>query len=99
MTEFNKTESYKNTILPLLEQIEQLCKMEKLPFFFTIAIANDKKGTKYESTALTPVPMELMLAEDKIVKHINVVNGFDTIPPEMIPELEFDIDDSHNQVE
>ena len=55
MTEFNKTESYKNTILPLLEQIEQLCKMEKLPFFFTIAIANDKKGTKYESTALTPV--------------------------------------------
>ena len=43
--------------------------------------------------------MELMLAEDKIVKHINVVNGFDTIPPEMISELEFDIDDSHNQVE
>lgn len=93
MTVYNKSDVFDTQIKDLIEQIQQICKKENIPFFFSAAVENNVADTKYEVYALTATPMELSLAEDDIVKHINVFNGFDTVPPENLPELEFSADE------
>lgn len=91
-TKFNKKKYYSETIAEKLNELKILCNNEKLPFFFACAVENTDRKTTYEYDFIGTNPNEIYLKDDKIVDFINVVNGFDVIPPRKIVDIDYDID-------
>lgn len=91
MQKFNKETIAKSQIIPLMESLMKLCNQEQIPLFATIVTKNSPEETTYESVSLSPDVLGLDLKENNFPKFINVVNGFDTVPPRTILEIEYDV--------
>lgn len=83
----NKEEIYQKEIMPLMKKIEDICKKNSIPNFMAVAVADDGKETVYKHFFLTPAVAEEEVADDKITKMLNVMNGFNTVPA--MPILDF----------
>lgn len=83
------SEVYDKKIKPLVEEINEICISEKIPYFATFVISDKEGKTEYETYRLTPGVAEVKINDDRITKMLNVANGFDTIPPHKMLELEF----------
>lgn len=92
ITKFNKKAYYAEKILPKINELKVLCNNEKLPFFCAVAVNNDEKKTGYEYEFIGTNPNEIYLKDDKIVDFVNVVNGFDVLPPKKIVDIDYDVD-------
>lgn len=68
-------------IKPKIEEIKKICAMYKIPFFFTVLESDDGTSSKYISEIESPTVADKSLTSDKITPLINVMNGFDTVPP------------------
>lgn len=88
ITNYDNTQIYEEQIAPMIAEIEKICTENKMPFFATVAVANDENKTVYKSLAKTPIPMDVVLTNEHITKHINVLNGFEIILPEHITDIE-----------
>lgn len=71
----------KSKIMKPLTEIVKTCKENSIPFFFAIPTSDNGKQTEYFSEILSPAVAEQELSDDKITKMLNVMNGFETIPP------------------
>ena len=72
-----------------INEIDQYCKKNNIPYFFAVPTANESEGTTYFYSYLSPGVAEIKLTDDKISKMMNVANGFNTVPPVPIPEICF----------
>ena len=72
-----------------INEIDQYCKKNNIPYFFAVPPANESEGTTYFYSYLSPGVAEIKLTDDKISKMMNVANGFNTVPPVPIPEICF----------
>lgn len=79
MSVYLKKDFYEEKIKNKVKDIEEICKVEKIPYFMTFAISNDNNKTEY-ATSTSGIDINAPLSDDKIVRHINVMNGFSTIP-------------------
>lgn len=90
ITKYDQSEFYTQQIYDKINEIKLLCNREKIPMFFACATKNDGKGTVYETEFIGTGSNEITLKDDKITDFINVVNGFNTIPPKSKMEIDFE---------
>jgi hypothetical protein len=73
---FDKTEVFKSEIAPILGDIKEICKKEKIPFFFTLAVSEQGEAkTKCRQDALTPPGLGIALYDDRIRDHVLICLG------------------------
>ena len=91
ITVFDKTEIYENEILPVVAHLRQLCSMNEIPMFLSIAVKNDESGTEYRNDMISAVSTGIVLKDEHLTNHVNVINGFETVPKKEFDT--FDVDD------
>lgn len=91
MTTFNKEDAYNNNIKNIVEELRNACYEAGIPMFLSMALAQTKDSTRYQTETISPDYLDTQLLDDKFPKFINVNNGFDTVYPgsEDVMELEF----------
>lgn len=72
---YNCLEVYKNDILPHITAIKDICKVNRIPMFISVAVANDKAGTTYENECELAYTQR-RLSDNRIVKMLRALNGF-----------------------
>lgn len=88
VTNYDKNMVFTHEIQPLIKQIDEICRNECIPYFITLAIANNDTDTHYINDGRMALPMNVELTTDKLIKHIQVCNGFDVVLPDSIPDIE-----------
>jgi hypothetical protein len=72
---YDKKDTFENDIRPLAERIREICKRERIPFFYTFAVSLESGATSYESIFASPEETEAHLTEDHIKEHIRIASG------------------------
>ena len=86
MNNFKITDKDVREIVKKLNELTFMCRKYKTPFFFTMAIENDEKKTKYATAIYTATAHDIELNNDLIRNHELVQAGFDVVPQKM-PDL------------
>ena len=89
MDNFDQTTVFEEEIKKKVLDLKLLCIKHKIPFFVTFAVANDENDTLYKNDALIPKSSNIVLTNDLFPKHINVLNGFETVPMKTEMEAEY----------
>lgn len=63
-----------------IQEILKYCKLKKIPFFASFAIANGDDGTEYDNYSVSAGLEDINLKDDKISKHVLLYRGFDLSP-------------------
>ena len=80
-TEYNYTKEFEDDgIKDHIQEIMNYCKIHKIPFFATFAIANENGKTVYDNYAVSSGLEEVSLYDDKIKKHVLIYRDFDIAP-------------------
>lgn len=88
ITEFDNSDIFQCEIEKRMEELKILCNKYRIPMFISMCIKNDKNGSVYKSDMVGTVSNEIYLKDDKIPHYVNVLNGFDTVPPQTDFEIE-----------
>ncbi|MGN0241315.1 MAG: hypothetical protein ACI4CS_06480 [Candidatus Weimeria sp.] len=72
---YDASKTYDNEILPLVEQIKQICAVKEIPFFFTCAVKNSDKGTEYKNEGVLTGSYGINLKTDNFAPILGVMNG------------------------
>lgn len=89
---FDNRKIYASELENDAKKIVEKCIHNKVPVFITFAIVDDNNKTEYQSFVADPDVMDLTIHDDRIKKHINVMNGFETVLPlkeESFDEIDF----------
>lgn len=78
---FDHLKEYETEIEPLLKKAYDICNLYRIPFFAAACVGDSNNSTEYRNFVLSPASAERTLKDDRITGHINVANGFDTVPP------------------
>lgn len=70
---------YQAELKSKIEDIKLICAMHKLPMFITVCTKNNEEESIYMTEVVGSFSNGVQLKDDRIPKHINVMNGFDTI--------------------
>ncbi len=89
-TEFDKTDAYETQVLKKIQELLRLCNKEQMPIFISVAVKNDEKGTEYKNDMFASATNDIFLKDDLFPNFVNVTNGFRTVPPSKIVEIDFD---------
>lgn len=76
---YNKRKEYEEIIKPLQDAFVSECSLRGIPMFCTVAVENVGTNTKYASDMVSAVTNKVDLSDDKIVKMVQVLNGFDVV--------------------
>lgn len=91
----NKTNEAKEHVIPLMEELKKQCLLNGIPCFVSVAVGDfldpktNEPMTKYVSEIVSPAVVETKLVDDRITKMLNVINGFDTVDPNLKFEVDF----------
>jgi hypothetical protein len=88
ITPYSKQEVYTKEVAPLLKKLDEICGLNKIPYFFTAAVENDDEQTTYDSHVRTAIPCGLELTDDKIITHLKVCAGIKFVSINEAPEIE-----------
>ena len=77
----NKNIIFDEKIKPKIDEINQICSVYGVPYFASFCLLDSKEGTIYENYMYGSISNGIHLKDDQIRKHINVANGFYTVPP------------------
>ena len=61
-----------------IRDLREYCQRNKMPMFVTVYVP---EKNEYLSDIVSPVSIAAEIDPDKITEHLNVANGFDTVPP------------------
>ena len=86
-TIYNQAKLYKDSIYPLISEIKKICKINKIPFMCTCAVANTSEGTVYRHDGVPTGSLEVNLCDDQFERLLCVMNGFDVRPMNAVTEL------------
>ena len=91
MNEFNKTSTYDSQIAPAANALVDLCYKHGIPMFFSAAVANTDDGaTEFRTEYVSASKVGVTLQDDQLSRHVNVNNGFDTVIPTTLDEIEIE---------
>lgn len=82
---YNKIDTYRKNIEPLIKTLKMECNVEQLPMFVTVAVENNETETIYESNVIY-ASCESRLTDKRIGRLLLLVNDFSTEPPEYIKD-------------
>ncbi len=96
MDNISKRIAYEKQILPLLTEIEKVCEELHIPYFTCFALPNKDETNEnidYKQLARTFASFNIANNDDKIVEHIKINNGFQTMNTEFIINVDSEIYD------
>lgn len=76
LTVYDHTELYNSEIVPLLKQIDIICKANKIPFLFCACVKNDQDGSEYTYEGNLCGSNNIVLNEDKMTDFVRILAGF-----------------------
>ena len=76
LTVYDHTELYNEQIVPLLKQIDIICKANKIPFLFCACTKNDENGSEYIYEGNLCGSNNIVLQEDKMTDFVRILAGF-----------------------
>ena len=76
-------------LIASLKEVEKLCKANKIPFFVTAITKIEDGCPTYETFGKSSFPQGYELRDDLIRKHLLVQKGFDVLPTDVLPDIEF----------
>lgn len=88
ITPYEKNNEFVRKAKCLLNELDELSRLNGIPYFFTAAIANTEQDTDYLTRSRSALTMGLQLSNDHIVDHMLVHNGFQAHTPEALPDIE-----------
>lgn len=77
---FDKEDVFNKKCKEKLDELIELLEEEQIPCFFSIAVKNDDKGTKYINSGVMTGSNAINLKDDQIKRHLAVAAGFITVP-------------------
>ena len=87
---------YEEQIAPHVREIRKICGIEKIPCFMLFELDDNASVDKdnlltfeYEVEAISPGFLGVKATNDKVTQMINVMNGFDVVPPREPMEMFF----------
>lgn len=89
-TEYDKTDVYNSEILEKVQELLKVCNKEQIPAFISLAVKNDEEKTEYVNEMFPSATNNIFLKNDYFPNFVNVINGFRTVPPQKIVEIDFD---------
>ena len=72
---YNMQSLYTSKILPHINEIKKICKINNLPFFFSAAVKNEKGKTKYVNDGVLTGSNSIGLYNDMFEKFLLVMHG------------------------
>jgi len=92
LKEFNKESAYDAHIDAAAKALAVLCYKYGIPMFFSAAVANTEDGkTRFRTEYVSAGKVGAALLDDQLSRHVNVKNGFDTVMPSKLDEIEIDL--------
>lgn len=92
---YDRQEVFKKHIQKKAAELNELCKTLGIASFMSFCIKDDGKETTYKNYIYGSTSNGIRLTNDQIRGHVNVANGFLTVPP----EGGTDIDDYMSDIE
>lgn len=80
ITKFDYTKDYEEEVAPIIAELRRVCSENRMPMFVSVCVKNDNSGTVYKNEMISAVSSGIVLKEDHMVNHVNVMNGFATVP-------------------
>ena len=72
----------------LIKELDTFCFENRIPYFFTAAVADDGKETSYCQSVRTGLPMGVHLSDEQLTSHLKVCRGGEVVFPENLPEID-----------
>lgn len=91
---YDRQEVFKKHIQKKAEEINNLCKSLGIASFMSFCIKDDGVNTDYQNYVYGSTSSGIRLADDQIRGHINVSNGFMTVPPGDNMDMDEYLDDN-----
>lgn len=66
---------YNNEILPKIEEINKICKLKGIPFFYAFVTGNDEHGTEYKYDSCMSYTNDINLKDDKMAEFTLIMLG------------------------
>lgn len=85
---YDRQELFKKHIQKKAEELNDLCKTFGIASFMSFCIKDNDKKTDYKNYIYGSSSNGIRLSDDQIRGHINVSNGFQTIPPSNDSDLD-----------
>ena len=90
---YNRQDVFKKHIQKKAEELNELCKQLGVVSFMSFAVKDCDNETEYKNYIYGSASNGIHLNVDHIRHHVNVANGFMTVPPADNPDLDNYIDD------
>jgi len=91
LKDFNKESVYDTQIFAAAKALAALCYKHGIPMFFSTAVKNTDDGTtEYRSEYVSAAKASVSLLDDQLSRHVNVKNGFITVLPTKLDEIDID---------
>ena len=89
-TNYDKKEEFETQLREKVQEILKICNKEQIPVFISFAVKNDEKKTEYINEMFPSATNDIFLKNDYFPNFVNVINGFRTVPPQKIVEIDYD---------
>ena len=90
---YNRQDVFKKHIQKKAEELNELCKQLGVVSFMSFAVKDCDNETEYKNYIYGSTSNGIRLNVDHIGHHVNVANGFMTVPPADNPDLDNYMDD------
>lgn len=90
---YDRQEVFKKHIQKKAEELNDLCKNIGVVSFMSFAVKDSGEGTEYKNYIYGSTSNGIRLNDDQIRHHVNVANGFMTVPPDDKANMDNYMDD------
>lgn len=88
---YDKSEVYEKKIKPLINELVNVCSINRIPLYVTVAPVNTETGTTYHNDGVMTGSREIHLYDDKIKHHMLVSGGCIAVSPATEYMIDMDI--------
>ena len=86
ITSFDKTDQMEE-IKKQIDELIRRCTRERIPIFISACYKNTPKDSLYYNNMVGTVSNGIVLKKDYFPHYVNIQNGFQTIPPREMDEI------------
>lgn len=85
---YDRKDAFEKSVEGRAEELIDVCGKLGISSFMTFCVGDDGKKTSYKNYMYGSASNGIHLTDDQITRHVNVANGFYTVPPFGDPDLD-----------
>lgn len=90
ITKYDLDEATREKLDSAMLQILQICQINRLPMFISVAVKNNEEETEYKSYVYSSTSNYVNLTNDQIRKHMLIANNYEAVPPREIISIDME---------